>query len=82
VGLSPHHQVRRFSQWMQHAVAGWTPYPSFPFTWNGAHLPFRRPAPLLGEHNHEVLAGVLGLSDAEIDSLRAGKVIGERPAWL
>jgi crotonobetainyl-CoA:carnitine CoA-transferase CaiB-like acyl-CoA transferase len=32
---------------------------------------------MLGQHNDEVLRG-LGLTDTEIDSLRARKVIGER----
>lgn len=32
-------------------------------------------APTLGEHNHRVLSGVLGLSDAEIDELAAKGVI-------
>jgi crotonobetainyl-CoA:carnitine CoA-transferase CaiB-like acyl-CoA transferase len=67
---------------MQHAVAGWTPYMSFPFRWNGDFLPFARPAPMLGEHNYEVLSGMLGLGDDEIDALREEKVIGNRPAWL
>ena len=82
VGNTPHHQVRHFHQWMQHAVAGWTPYMSFPFRWNDAFLPFGRPAPMLGEHNHEVLSGILGLSDDEIGALREEKIIGTRPAWL
>jgi crotonobetainyl-CoA:carnitine CoA-transferase CaiB-like acyl-CoA transferase len=34
-----------------------------------------RPAPLLGEHNRELL-GELGLSDAELDTLEADGVIG------
>ena len=55
---------------------------SFPFRWNGDFLPFDRPAPTLGEHNHEVLSGILGLSDDEIAQLEADKVIGTRPAWL
>lgn len=82
VALTPHHQVRRFHQWLQHPVAGWTPYLSFPFTWNGDFLRFARPAPTLGQHNHEVLSEVLGLDDAEIAKLTEKKVIGTRPAWL
>jgi len=39
----------------------------------------RRPAPLLGEHNHEVLAE-LGFTDAEITELEAQGVIGNAPA--
>ncbi len=82
VALTPHHQVRPFHQWMQHPVAGWTPYLSFPFTWNGDFLRFARPAPTLGQHNHEVLSGILGLDEAEIERLAEKKVIGTRPAWL
>lgn len=82
VALTPHHQVRLFHQWMQHPVAGWTPYLSFPFTWNGDFLRFARPAPTLGQHNHEVLSGILGLDDAEIAQLAEKRVIGTRPAWL
>jgi crotonobetainyl-CoA:carnitine CoA-transferase CaiB-like acyl-CoA transferase len=33
-------------------------------------------APTLGQHNHEVLRGVLGLSDAEIAELERNEVIG------
>ena len=37
-----------------------------------------RPAPLLGEHNAELLGG-LGLSAAEIDELEVAGVIGRAP---
>lgn len=82
VHLTPHHQVRPFHQWLRHRVADWVPYLSFPFTWNGRFLPFRRPAPTLGEHNREVLSGILGLADDEIERLAEKQVIGTRPAWL
>jgi crotonobetainyl-CoA:carnitine CoA-transferase CaiB-like acyl-CoA transferase len=36
---------------------------------------YDRPAPRLGEHTHEVLSSVLGLTSAEIESLAAAKVI-------
>jgi crotonobetainyl-CoA:carnitine CoA-transferase CaiB-like acyl-CoA transferase len=38
-----------------------------------------QPAPLLGQHNHEVLSEV-GLSDKDIDDLEAAGVIGTAPA--
>ena len=36
---------------------------------------FERPGPNLGQHNHEVLGGLLGLSDAEIDDLAAREIV-------
>ncbi len=38
-----------------------------------------RPAPLLGQHNHELLSE-LGLSEKDIDELEAQGVIGTAPA--
>ncbi|MEV6278282.1 CaiB/BaiF CoA-transferase family protein [Nocardia sp. NPDC051832] len=38
----------------------------------GQSLPIRNVGPDLGEHTREVLSGLLGLSDAEIDALNAG----------
>ncbi len=79
---SIHHDVRPFHQWMEHPVAGWVPYPSFPFTVDGTFSAFGRPAPTLGQHNHEVLAEILGLDDSQIESLVEAKVIGDWPVWV
>jgi crotonobetainyl-CoA:carnitine CoA-transferase CaiB-like acyl-CoA transferase len=45
---------------------------------------FRRHTNLLGEHNYEVLRGILGLSDEEYESLAASNVIGDAydPAFI
>src|SRR5206468_12855575 len=40
---------------------------------------FERPAPTLGEHNEEILGGLLGLSDAELSELAENEIIGTRP---
>jgi crotonobetainyl-CoA:carnitine CoA-transferase CaiB-like acyl-CoA transferase len=40
---------------------------------------FARPAPKLGEHNVEVLGGLLGCSSGEIAALEADRIIGTRP---
>ncbi|MDV8071374.1 CoA transferase [Rhodococcus sp. IEGM 1366] len=42
----------------------------------------RSPAPVLGQHNHEVLADVLGMSQSEIDKLEEDRIIGVRPIGL
>jgi crotonobetainyl-CoA:carnitine CoA-transferase CaiB-like acyl-CoA transferase len=56
------------------------PQPLFapPFREDGQAYPLLAPAPTLGEHNHQVLGGILGLSDVEIAGLQARGVIGDR----
>lgn len=39
----------------------------------------RRHAPLFGEHNHEILHGELGLTDAELAALSQRGIIADRP---
>jgi crotonobetainyl-CoA:carnitine CoA-transferase CaiB-like acyl-CoA transferase len=47
-----------------------------PFRETGQPFPIRSAPPTLGEHNREILAGMLGLSDAEIDQLARDGIIG------
>jgi crotonobetainyl-CoA:carnitine CoA-transferase CaiB-like acyl-CoA transferase len=42
----------------------------------GPHRLHRRRSPLLGEHNREILEGLLGLSPEEIDALDREGIIG------
>ena len=84
-GLWPNPQLahRGFFQVVKHALIGPLRYPGLPMRFSGLPRNLRRtPAPMLGEHNEEVLRGELNLSDAEIASLREKKVIGERPAFM
>lgn len=43
--------------------------------YTGAPTPVRRPAPLVGQHNEEVLVGELGLTHEDLASLRVAEVI-------
>jgi crotonobetainyl-CoA:carnitine CoA-transferase CaiB-like acyl-CoA transferase len=75
--------ARGFWELVDHPIAGELRYPGWPMRFpGGPERWFRRPAPLLGEHNAEVLGGELGLGEAELAALRAGDVIGDRPARL
>jgi crotonobetainyl-CoA:carnitine CoA-transferase CaiB-like acyl-CoA transferase len=70
--------ARNYYQELEHPINGAHRYPGWPFRITpGQPSHHRFPPPTLGQHNREVLRG-LGLTDAEIDDLRARKVIGER----
>jgi len=58
-----------------HASAGTVPQVANPVKFSATPVAYRRAPPVLGEHTDEVLREVLSLRDAELDGLRADKVI-------
>ena len=84
---NPQLKARQFFNDLHHPVAGTHGLPGFPFRFDPlnetdgpAFTPWvTRVAPCLGEHNDEVLAGELGLTDVVMNDLRAKGVIGDRP---
>jgi crotonobetainyl-CoA:carnitine CoA-transferase CaiB-like acyl-CoA transferase len=77
----PQLQARGFFETLEHPVGGSARYSTLPLRFSDHTTPAHRtPAPLLGEHNREVLTG-LGLSPGDIDSLAAEGVIGDKPSW-
>jgi crotonobetainyl-CoA:carnitine CoA-transferase CaiB-like acyl-CoA transferase len=85
--MQPHRQselpqlaARGFFEDVDHPVNAKTPHSTMPFTsTRGPDQVHLQPAPLLGQHNRELLAE-LGLSDKDIDELEAHGVIGTAPA--
>lgn len=74
----PQLDARRYYEGLTHPITGLHRYPGWPFTITpGPHRHHRSPPPTLGEHNRDILRG-LGLTDGEIEDLRARQVIGER----
>jgi len=69
-------QARGFIQEIDRAFIGRHPQPSMPFREAAGPYPIRSAPPTLGEHNNEVLAGILGLSAAEIGQLGCDGIIG------
>lgn len=83
LGDNPQLRARGFFEMVPHSVVGTHGYPTLPlqlashrWRWSTS------PAPTLGEHTEDVLRDLLGLSDSEIDTLRADGIIGKRPVGL
>ncbi len=72
----PQLHARGFIQEIDRAFIGRHPQPSMPFRETDQPFAIRCAPPTLGEHNREILAGMLGLSDAEIDQLARDGIIG------
>jgi len=70
----PHIQAREFFGIVKHPVLGTFAQPGCPFMVDGKR-DAPSPAPLLGQHNHEVFCGELGLSASELAALAAEGVI-------
>lgn len=85
--MQPHRQseleqltFRGFFEEVDHPVNGPARLSTVPMRSSAGRDRFHTaPAPLLGQHNQELLSG-LGLSDADIATLRAEGVIGSAPA--
>ena len=80
IHLHPQLQARGFAEDTPHAVLGSLPVFGMPFRMSGRDRWNDRPAPVVGEHNVEVLGGLLGLDDDESAALATAGVIGDRPA--
>jgi crotonobetainyl-CoA:carnitine CoA-transferase CaiB-like acyl-CoA transferase len=57
-----------------HPVAGKIRLPNLPFKFSGFDATIHEPAPLLGQHNHEI-ARSLGFSAQQIDAMQRDAVL-------
>lgn len=71
----PHLAAREYFAEGDHPRAGKLTYPGAPFKLTGSPWQLRRTAPLLGEHNQEILCGRLGYSEGDLLRLRELGVI-------
>jgi crotonobetainyl-CoA:carnitine CoA-transferase CaiB-like acyl-CoA transferase len=78
--LDPHLRERGFYQTFEQPDSGPRPLPrQLGARFSAFETDSKRPAPKLGEHNREVLQGLLGLSDDDLARLTEQKVIGDTP---
>ncbi|WP_076867210.1 CaiB/BaiF CoA transferase family protein [Bradyrhizobium mercantei] len=71
-----HLASRGFLQDVERAFIGRHPQPSMPIREAAVPYAIRTAAPTLGQHNAEVLSGLLGLSESEIAQLMKDGIIG------
>lgn len=73
-----HLRSRAFFQEVERAFIGLHPQPSMPIREGARPYAIRTAAPVLGQHNKEILSGVLGLPDLEIAHLLREEIIGTK----
>jgi CoA:oxalate CoA-transferase len=71
-----HMHERGMLEWIDHPQFGRIVVPGSPLRIHGTDPLPSTPSPRLGEHNHEILAGMLKLSSEDIASLEAEGTIG------
>ncbi|HZP31263.1 MAG TPA: CoA transferase [Acidimicrobiia bacterium] len=77
---NPQMRHRGFFEIEDHPVTGRREVPVLPFRFRDLGRPWmRRPSPMLGQHNAEILGGLLDLGAAELADLEAAGIIGTRP---
>jgi crotonobetainyl-CoA:carnitine CoA-transferase CaiB-like acyl-CoA transferase len=75
----PQLKARRFLETVTHPVAGDQIHYGYPVRFGAGPDRFhRRPPPTLGQHNYEVLVGLLGVEPEEYERLLAAEVIGTK----
>ena len=68
-------QAFDYWHWLHHATMGPSPYEGLQHRLSRTPGELRSPAPSLGQHNDEVLGGLLNMSAAEIEQLKQDKVV-------
>lgn len=75
VARDAHLAARAYFETVEHPALGPLRMPGAPFRHAATPWAIRRPAPRLGEHNHEIYCGELGMTPAELDRLRQQGVV-------
>ncbi len=76
---NPHYTARGAFNRVTHPRVGPKWYQGFAWRMSKTPGQVHWPAPTLGQHNRQIYRELLGLTDAEIDGLEAGGVIGDKP---
>jgi len=72
---SPQMEARGFLTEIEHPVAGKFKYPSSPYHFSETPWRAERPAPLIGQHNEEIIVNRLGYTKQDLVALKQAGVI-------
>ncbi len=61
--------AREMRRELPHALGGTVPIAASPLKFSDTPVQYQRPAPMLGEHTHQILSERLGMSEADIQAL-------------
>lgn len=75
----PHLVSRGYMQFLSRAFVGEQPHPSAPWRLGDGPIRISSSAPTLGQHNQDILGGMLGLSNGQMASLSSDGIIGNKP---
>lgn len=75
----PHLVSRGYMQLVSREFVGEQPHPSAPWRVGDTPIRISSSAPTLGQHNQDILGGLLGLSNGQIASLSREGIIGNKP---
>jgi crotonobetainyl-CoA:carnitine CoA-transferase CaiB-like acyl-CoA transferase len=82
VSTHPQLVARQFFEELDHPIVGRYRAAGPPFRYASVPRWMKQAAPTLGQHNHDVLENVLGMTESEVKALEADGIIGDRPAGL
>jgi crotonobetainyl-CoA:carnitine CoA-transferase CaiB-like acyl-CoA transferase len=75
----PHLYARGYFVDVVHAEVGHHQWDGYPWKLSRTPGQIRYASPLFGEHNDEILRGLLGLSAAEVARLRSDGIVADAP---
>ncbi len=79
VFADPHVKAREMVVEMQHASGEPVKVIANPVKLSATPPAYRSPPPVLGQHTGEVLGGLLGMTDADLEELQAAGIIADQP---
>ena len=77
--MTPQLDIRNYLQWLELDYVGNIPHPRVPYRSGSDPIEISKSAPTLGQHNNEILGGLLELSKSDLITLKQEGIVGDKP---